>query len=54
MIVVAFLCGRLAAAANAATNVMRRSVNRDISDWLQLPGRQPPLARRRRRRRDPG
>ena len=36
MIVVAYLCGCLAAAANAATNVMQRSANRDISDRLQF------------------
>jgi drug/metabolite transporter (DMT)-like permease len=36
MIVVAYLCGCLAAVANAATNVMQRSANRDISDRLQF------------------
>jgi drug/metabolite transporter (DMT)-like permease len=36
MLVVAYLCGCLAAVANAATNVMQRSVNRDISDRLQF------------------
>lgn len=36
MIVVALLCGGLAAAANAATNVMQRSANRDIPDQLQF------------------
>ena len=36
MLVLAFLCGCLAAAANAATNVMQRSANREISDRLQF------------------
>ncbi len=36
MIVVAYLCGCLAAAANAATNVMQRSANRDIPGRLQF------------------
>jgi drug/metabolite transporter (DMT)-like permease len=36
MIVVAYLFGCLAAAANATTNVMQRSADRDISDRLQF------------------
>jgi len=54
MLALAVLCGCLAAAANAATNVMQRSANREISDrWPRLssPGRRPPPAKRRGRRR---
>ena len=36
MIVVAYLCGCLAATANAATNVMQRAANRDISERLEF------------------
>src|ERR1051326_1280133 len=36
MLALAFMCGCLAAAANAATNVMQRSANREISDRLQF------------------
>ena len=36
MIVVAYLCGCLAATANAATNVMQWAANRDISERLEF------------------
>lgn len=36
MIVVAYLCGCLAATANAATNVMQRAANRGISERLEF------------------
>lgn len=36
MLVLAFLCGCLAATANAATNVMQRAASREISDRLQF------------------
>lgn len=36
MIVVAYLCGCLAATANAATNVMQRSASRSISERLEF------------------
>jgi drug/metabolite transporter (DMT)-like permease len=36
VIALAYLCGCLAAVANAATNVMQRSANRDVGDRLQF------------------
>jgi hypothetical protein len=36
MIFVAYLCGCLAATANAATNVMQRAASRDISERLEF------------------